>query len=471
MKRAADTILALHEISRRLERICSAIPDSPRIARWVEENGEKYGGIGKPPDPIALSDVADAVRRVSSPADWGTLPSRIQRLAPWALWTGTPEPIRIHGILGAVRDAAIGAKGNTLARAMIGSYFANFDPELPGVGQYGAAVRQVLAAVSHPFHALWRERDAMFHLFDAATGPERLARLLLAAEQPEKALARSGLTEPALAASRYLRTATDKLYPMLAECMAETRSKLPLDHIKPILEVADGNLRFRERRASLATALLKPWLSSAAPAEVREAVMMFLLHHLRDPRLRAENWQGVDKSCEALFRRWLAPTTLADFFEFISDRTDSDQWRYRRTFWKALADMGVIDDAWVVLDKHAIKAARGKLGSDIGCGTISGTPTKHQSVLLLQIGNLVFSEISHNGTLHAWRLGDARAPSLGHQTYAWDELYSFGLDFPDSPNPGCLWHHGSANYLWQKRAAELLRGETKIVVDPRKWVP
>jgi len=476
MNHTRGALAALVDTTRRLERISLQTLTHSRIESWATKRASEQDRIGVPPDPHSLSEVAETLRAVTSRAQWESLKPRVRRLAAWALWTDQPEPIRTRGILGAIRDEAKSARGKARLRSMIGSYFRNFDPQAIGFLQYATALRDVLAARSDSSATWWRARDADFALFSPVEGPRRVGERLFDASQPADELDRSGLAETAIATSRFADAAQDVLCQLLGQWLFDTNRSDALDRLQPILEGPDGSLRFSDRTASLANHLLQPWLHSRAnspSAALRDALTGFLLRHLGDPRLKGGNWFGVSADCREIFRRWLAREALDEFFEFISDRTDSSQWPYRRAFWQALAGRGLIEDSWVVLSKKGHKIAKGRLGSDAGiaCGRLANHSAQDQSAILLRVCNLVFAEISHNGALHAWYADDPQAPQLGKYEYLWDDIYRQGLDFPDSPNPHCLWHTSPERGLWQRRAAALLQQKAKIIMLPSDWAP
>lgn len=474
MSHAGGAVAVLRDGIRQFAQISQLLRSGPRIRAWAVERTASQNRIGSMPDLRSLAEVADALRGVTSPSGWAGLAPRVRRLAAWALWSGQPEPIRIRGVLGSLRDEAKFVRGNACLKSMIGSYFHHFDPEAAGFLQYAGALQAVLAKRGDSFSALWRERDAEFALFDPGQGPKRIATVLLHAPHPAEVFSRSGLADRVPESLRFIEAAHGALYPLLGQELFRTDRSEALDRLMPVLETPQRALQAPNRRAVLATGILSPWLAprSVPSNALREALTAFLLRHLGDPRRgdKKGNWSGAQE-CQALFCRWLARETLDDFFEFISDRTDSQQWPYRRAFWKALAAKGVIEDAWVVLDRRGFMAAKGRLGDEIGCGRLSDRASTDQSVILLHVGRVIFSEISHNGALHAWRANDPAAPPFHRQHYLWEEIYHPGLEFPGSQNPGCLWHRGAAAGQWQRRCADLIREESGITILPAEWIP
>lgn len=80
----------------------------------------------------------------------------------------------------------------------------------------------------------------------------------------------------------------------------------------------------------------------------------------------------------------------------------------------AYYDAGHIEEAWLALGWDARTVAK-KLQVDergMGFGRLEGGAAPNQSVLLLKIGHLVFTEWSHNGSLRAYVDGERGTPRL-----------------------------------------------------------
>jgi hypothetical protein len=467
MTTIADALAALDDLAHRLTSILARqLPASSKTALRADVMAE--GRIGKLPFGQDLAAVADALRGVGSRPAWDALPRQVRALAPWALWLGEPPPIRTPGILGCCRDEAIQARGTARIRSLIGVYLADFKPDRPGAAQLGAVIRAALAG--RPLLAVWHERDESFGIFDPEEGPRRVASALFGADDLGEALRTVGLADPSLVGSGFMAAVHDNLCTQLPMHLTSARDGTPLTRLLPFLEEPSRGLRFLDQRASLAASLLLPWISGSTPAPLlRDVIMTFLLRHFHDPRFASGTWHGVPDNCVAVFRQWLARASLEEFFELISDRNDNGQWPYRRAFWAAVAHTGAIEDAWVVLSPLGRRLARGKLGNTIACGEIARGFTSDQSVILIHIGTLIFAEVSHNGRLHAWRVGTPNAPTLARKSYDREDVYRDGLNFPRTSEQGALTHRSPATGWWQERAAELLRSYTGLRLTQTDW--
>jgi hypothetical protein len=90
-------------------------------------------------------------------------------------------------------------------------------------------------------------------------------------------------------------------------------------------------------------------------------------------------------------------------------------------------------------------------------------------VMLLKIGDLVFTEWSHNGSLRAYKEGNNNTPQLYKKTYHGTDLRTAqSIDFHDGMNinPGLV-HSHSDNGTWQRKARDFIRSHTGANMNDR----
>ena len=211
------------------------------------------------------------------------------------------------------------------------------------------------------------------------------------------------------------------------------------------------------------------------PATTKAVLVNYFVKHYHDPRLlgpgnAGHHWQGVSQQAIDTLRRWLAGDTLRGFLQVL-ERTADLIWRYRQKFWMAYYDAGYLEEAWLVLGDEANLQARQLFvnQSSISYGRFTGGATPQQSVLLLKIGGLIFSEWSHSGSLRAYRDSDLSAPSLYGSEYHGNDLReAVSMDFHDGQNMNPqLSHHASDNGTWQRKARDFINRETGLYLSDR----
>jgi hypothetical protein len=238
-------------------------------------------------------------------------------------------------------------------------------------------------------------------------------------------------------------------------------SQLPIPVVKTDLRIA------------LATALLRPWVGRSIDDVVKTKLSRFFINAYGDPRLknhRLFQWDGVPEDVMRVLLRWLAGETLRGFMKIL-ERTADETWRYRQRFWMAYYDAAHIEEAWLVLGRNAMWMVKQMLGrqSAAGLSELESGTDANQSVLLLRIGDLIFTEWSHNGSLRAYQDGFS-GPRLYESSYNAAELRAMeSLDFHEGLNERPqLIHASSANGTWQRKARDFIRRKTGVQMQDRE---
>lgn len=226
-------------------------------------------------------------------------------------------------------------------------------------------------------------------------------------------------------------------------------------------------------RVVFANAILEPWHRRPIPEELKKLLLEFFIRKdsYGDPRIeghRQYQWRGVSEKALSTIFNWLAGDTLRGFMTILS-RTADQIWRYRQKFWMAYYDKGLIDEAWLALGDDALREIR-TLSTDkkgIGFGRLEGGAASNQSVLLLRLGNLVFTEWSHNGSLRAYEDGHTHTPKLYRASYSGTGLRAMpSLDFHNGENMRPeLAHHHSDTGTWQRKARDFIRRHTGVYLS------
>lgn len=227
-------------------------------------------------------------------------------------------------------------------------------------------------------------------------------------------------------------------------------------------------------RVQFADALLLPWSRAQPPDTVKSVLLAYFVRVYGDPRIarhREYQWHGVSPEALSVLMRWLTGDTLRGFMRVL-ERTADEIWKHRRKFWMAFYDAGHIEEAWLALGADA-QSFVGNLKVNergMGFGELESGAAANQSVLLLKIGHIVFTEWSHNGSLRAYRDGEPDTPMLYQAHYSGIELREpTSLDFHDGANirPE-LRHMNSAGGTWQRKARDFIRQHTGVYASDKE---
>lgn len=229
-------------------------------------------------------------------------------------------------------------------------------------------------------------------------------------------------------------------------------------------------------RVAFANALLLPWVRHRAPDAIKARLVEFFVMVYGDPRMignRQYAWRDVSQQALSVILTWLAGDTLLGFIRVL-EQTADDIWRYRQKFWMAYYDAGHIQEAWLALGSQAAWIARRLQAhaQGLGYGHLESGAMPNQSVLLLKIGQLVFTEWSHHGSLRAYLHDNPASPGLYEANYHGTDLRdATSLDFHDRMNQNPeLRHMNSMGGTWQRKARDFIRAHTGIHIDDREII-
>lgn len=325
---------------------------------------------------------------------------------------------------------------------------------------------------------MWRRAQARFQFFQIKLGPARVAREVLNGIEPVADIVKAaGLDEPLRAVSGYARLVNMHLLKELPAPLASGRGESVFERTKAFV-VVDRALRFEEpeARGSLANSLLTPWGLETRPSAgeaVRLQVQRFLLARLGDPRTKGPNWRHVEENKISVMRRWLSRASLKAFFDVVANHAD-ENFKYRRAFWNAYLEENAIANSWLALGGNVHAEAQGIRELQGSFARLRGA-SGNQSVLLIKIGPIIFSEWSHSGSLRVWPEDWKNTPQIGLSEYQRGVLTGKCLPFPDGPDGARqgngLWHAGSENGRWQSVAAELIARRCGVRLTWRDWMP
>ncbi len=430
------------------------------------------------PQPDRLDQVWSELQHVSlAQGDFSSLPPRTLRDAAWLLWDRRRGAVELPGLLPALLTRS--ETNTSMLRRLIEAWLRDFRPGLREAASVGEHIARMLHDKDLDQFGRWREAHSRFKLFDAATGPTRLANSLLDAASLTP-LQQIRLDAPMRASGGFMRA-------VAAAFDEELPKKMCSANAAAVLEVArafyapNGKLRFDEPKArgTMADAMVGAWIDGAGPEVLRADVLAFLRLHLGDPRVSPPRWAQANDRTLRVVRGWLAQLTLDAFFNVIGQFAAKGgfdlTWQHRKAFWSACLRKGWIGDSWLALGPNVASSVAVNQELRGSFARLEGAADRNHSVLLMQIGKLVFAEWSHNGRLRAWLTDGRNAPPLSPTSrYDAESLRAPGLKFPrhfNSAEPVGPQDRGLAHLgNWQARVAALLREQEGLRLQPTEWV-
>ncbi len=428
----------------------------------------------KPPPPI--QEIGRRLRLVyetARPGNYAGLSRSEVRKLPFAYW------VEGHPLLERTESQLVQRYWDTLLPEALKSsprrakrwlaplffvYCEKFDPENLEFVRFASRLLQSLQGADGLFAQKLRQLQADHRFFVPSEVSPRLARFFFTNQnQTLESILHDLLLWPGILSSGlgiYIFKSGLMLPP---EQLRESQTVLRLMEWSRQLGAPVVKTDFR---VSFADALLRHWPGRKPTDSLRNILIDFFLKEYGDPRFpgnRHYQWSGVSQQAIGVLLNWLTGDTLRGFMRLLQ-RTADEIWHYRQKFWMAYYEKGLIDEAWIALGEYAAwEASKLKLvQKGMGSGYLEGGAASNQSVLLLKMGGLVFTEWSHNGSLRAYRDGSADAPKLYQNSYHGADLRRpTSLDFHDGMNMKPeLTHAHSDKGSWQRKARDFIRRQT-----------
>ncbi|MBP3981381.1 hypothetical protein J8G26_11640 [Acidovorax sp. JG5] len=414
--------------------------------------------------------------------DYQLLSKSEWRQLPYALWVkGMPglyktDPGLLTRYWSEVLPEALQSSPRRAKRWLMPLFFVYcnaFDSESIAFQSFSAKLRQVLLLAQGSVAAKLREMDERQDFFNPVHAPSNLASLFFTLHQArEDELMGAYLFWPGFEGTKLgmaiLRAGLQLSLDRLRELATVQRVMRWLQNMPaPVVKT--------DLRIAFADGLLLPWQRDRKMQDgLKKLLQDFFLQHYGDPRFLRHahyQWEGVKPEAVNVMFYLLTGDTLKGFMRIL-DRTADDIWLFRQKFWMAYYDAGHIEEAWMVLGAHAQIAAQSNNATAVPqrFGRLEGGVSPNQSVLLLRIGDLVFSEWSHSGSLRAYREDDSGAPSFYQLTYHGQTLREAqSLDFHDGLNMRPELRHTHSEYgTWQRKARDMIRQRTGIYLSDRE---
>ncbi len=210
--------------------------------------------------------------------------------------------------------------------------------------------------------------------------------------------------------------------------------------------------------------------------EFKSDLMLKLDRKLNDPRnpANANKWSNVSDEAIATYISWRNRNDLDFFFKLVDASTDLNSnshrmWKYRKAFWQCYVDHMTMTK--ILLGEEAERIAKQIEGNQtINYSTLTSyDPT--QSIFMFRIENLVFIDVSHNGSLRIYHKGTEPIPFF--EKYTWRANYNYSRNIV-AKSLFCIAtipHSGSENYKWQEKVANKIWEECKIFTKASDWRP
>jgi hypothetical protein len=338
-------------------------------------------------------------------------------------------------------------------------YLTEFASDRPRIDRIANVLGSYAPAAGDP----WSSLHARYDLFNGVAPAVRMARIALSKQLNVQEFLNSiglagSLTEAGFA--EFMHAAGLSIMRTTPITTAAER----LEIIRRWCLRPDDQPFFENWRKEMARALTLPFGSQIPAQADRDLISNFLVGRFGDPRVQSSRWIGLDDVSDIL-KRWLTEQSLRQFFDVVDKIAPDRAWKYRRKFWLAYHNQGLIKNAWVVFGADGSAEALRSFGKEARFGAFNSYGQKQiqkgHAVLLLDFGQCVVADWSYNGFCNIWPSNSSiKPPNLNLAKYSSDDVRravptdrtEYNLTRHD-----IFGHGGSENYVWQNRVARRLQ--------------
>ena len=349
------------------------------------------------------------------------------------------------------------------------SYLKEYPIEWESLQLLQKGLQKIIANSSNRRIKLLEERTKKFSLL-SSIGPQEIADLITNTEtSPDIIYQKAGLTGQ-LGVGKFSQSIykcfLKRVYKELSTGTNQSNLLQKLYVFSKLPHGGNNALRFKNAAKDLAESLLLPFVNGNANEIHKEEIQNFLIDNFGDPRITTKTWQGIDRIAKEEILSWLVGATLDVFFKIL-DQTADHIWEYRKAFWESFYKKGYIRKAWAILGKDAIQIAQTFSDDKIHYGILKGA-TRSQSILMMQIGDLIIAEWSHSGKVRIWKNNESNyliIPEFHDSINPYQATYFRAKsDFEQA-------HYSSENGVWQKQVAQYISFNTNIKIHESDFMP
>lgn len=429
------------------------------IGRW---------GLGSPPDMASLGSRLQRIFLRTPPSEWDTISNSDWKNLPYAFWLDGKETFADHPAIlehyfnVKLADAAKEPRRiRRWVKPLVFVYASEFNATHPLINRIANQVRSWLVKPNILAGSTLPLLNDQLSFFSPQLVGQSLALAIL--DNPTAhVLGNSWLASLGLWSSFMTSQLVSHAFRTLVASQPAYFGNEKFSY--SLIQWGFVNKTYREQAPlwQFTNALLLPWQASEPSKALRERILKLYLDELsnENPRIHSGHWHEVDAKAKAVIMRWMTGESLDLFFRILRESAES-MWEYRERFWSALFKHGVIDEAWPVLGRDAVMIAnRIKLPSK-EYAILHGAQSA-QSVLLLRMGDFVFAEWTHSGSLRVAKVESNHPPRFYTSRYTAEKLRFLSEPFEDFGSLDGLRHTGSEDGNWQRKALAFMRSRMGI---------
>lgn len=442
-------------------RLTNRTIGSPSTTEAVVRLSQAFSEVALLPESKSMREIVERLEQAYLEGQFSRLSTRDWKYSPWCLWLDPVHLAEKRGYIESYLSAIAARNRRSDTRRILSAYLTSYSPEIESTKTVGHFLDRAVTKWDWP----WSDRHRRYAIFNEGGHRIVAERIASSDSKVEDILEDIGLSGT-VGNGRFVEC-------VFTELLMGLRRLRGMSYLREMLRliayaVFEGKLRFASLTPQLADALLLPWADSDPSQETRDFIEKFLLHHYGDPRIPGPKnlWGAVSEETRSIFLRWMVRLALEQFLQVVDQIALQRQWRFRRAFWMAYFNKGLIDGAWVAFAPQGETVAQNIFGEERGFASLvqGYNVDSGHAVLLLRIGGLTIADWSHNGKCHIWEPNHPDAPKMYRPTYTRRELTD------NSSNSGVI-HSAAAHGNWQRKVSDYISRRTGIRLSETEYMP
>jgi hypothetical protein len=321
---------------------------------------------------------------------------------------------------------AVARASRPIDRSLVMTWLDVF-PEGDGADVLANAARTAAERYEWPYRPAGRE----FNLWDHDEAAQRVGKELLTGTDADAVLRRASL-HAGVYSGNLVQSALTSICDEVADSHRSNAATNCENLLGLLTRMGDAAVS-SATRPLLVRALLKPWANTAPDNDLRVRIQRFALKQYGDPRFDTSKWSAFSQalqtrgysqdmeSLKAILLQWLNRAAFEIFFKLIGQSTSApEQWAAREEFWRHYLEHNHIKRAYFMLGSDAERRARPywqKLQEAGGYGLIDSDANPDHSAFLMEIGDVIIAEWTHNGSSCFWKPDAVHRPIFGAKRY------------------------------------------------------
>lgn len=442
------------------------LPKEPELEKAYQKVKKKLGDGGQIKHPEKPEVWIQLAQETFLRNNWQNRTRQELRNIGLCLWLGETPLAENMAFLKKFLATCTYQNRKSLCRAIIFSYLNHYSHRNKAIKLIGNWLSSQV--MNWDWH--WADREKELLIFSDDNVPRTIMQVTLNGTQPvAQALEACGLSGT-LHSSGMAQSAFREALVEYQDIAKNEDSHTTQNILRRIIEwatIGQSKFTYPKLKVLFIESLLMPWSKISVANEVKITTQSMLINSFHDPRIAKGDWIGVKETALQVIRGWLVERALMQFLDVVDEFAHDHQWKYRRAFWLAYYKKGYIREGWVAFARNGARksvrlAEKNDDPSWYNFAKLDGAGDHDHAVLILQIGDVIVADFSHNGKCRIWDGGNDNRPNLYKESYRRAQLMYGNADHEFT-------HTSSPYYTWQKKVSSAIADLTNLRLSQAEY--